>query len=307
MRFGLALVLLFCLAAAPATQPADPEHKVWELTSYLRGTAAQIRHILNGEIIRITNGVNDTSRQLEDSKADLERDTRNCMDQAHARPDYKEFHDQMEQAAKDLEFARSQGTIDQRMSVSSRYNRCKQTCEQIEQAALAADRNVPADQKRIAELSTDLKGAKASLEKAASWRAELLEAAGNSLKLDGWPMEKGAEGILGELRVVEAKDGIAGCPYELLEETGTSNGPDGIVKIKGLAHPVVLMIHGLDLTNIHGGSTIKPNRTFRVINTVRIQGEIFVEVEPAPGPLDLLWEKMTAPITPEEMAAARKR
>lgn len=305
MRRWVGLIVVLCLAAGPA-RAEDPQTKVWELTDYLKGTPAQIRATLYKEIIRLTRASRETSRELTEAQSDLSSDTKAVLDRAHARSDCAGLIRALPQARADLDRARSSGTTQERMTASSKFNRIKEAIEAIEKSEMRGDRQIPADQKRIAELTSEAKEQKTSLDKAEEWKSRIVNAVEFSFKLQ-WPLKVGDRGLLGDVvvRDVISSDSFT-CTYEAFETLAEGHNAEGIVDVHGVGHVIGMMVEGVDTKSLKTGSTVNLDQIFELIRKKEIGGEMFYMVRRSPGAEDFLWHKITAGVSDDELAAAAK-
>lgn len=305
MRRWLGLIVVVCLAAGQASAE-DPQTKVWELTDYLKGTPAQIRSILYKEIIRLTRASRETSRELAEAQSELTRDTAAALDRAHARPDCATLIQALPQAKTNLDRARSSGTTQDRMAASSKYNRIKEAIESIERSELRSDRQIPEDQKRIAELTSESNEQKKSLDKAEEWKDKIVNAVEFSFRLQ-WPLKPGDRGLLGDVvvRDVISSDSFT-CNYDAFETLAEGHNAEGIVDVRGVSHTIGLLVEGIGTQSLKTGGTINLDKIFELIRKKDIGGEPYYVVRRSPGPEDYLWQKITAGVSDDEVAAAAR-
>lgn len=304
MRRWLGLIVVGVCLTGGSIRAEDPQTKLWELTDYLKGTPAQIRAILYKEIIRLTRANRETSGELAEAQSDLTRDTAAALDRAHARTDCAALIRALPQAKAELDRARGGGTTAERMAASSKYNRIREGIDSIERSELHSDREIPADQKRIADLTNQVSEQKKSLDKAEEWKNKIVNAIEFSFRLQ-WPLKLGDRGLLGDVvvRDVISSDSFT-CNYDAFETLQEGHNAEGIVDVHGVSHTIGLLVQGVDTNSLKTGSTINLDKDFELIRRKDVGGETFYVVRRSPGPEDYLWDRVTAGVSDNELAAA---
>lgn len=304
-RWFALFVVITCLAAGSA-RAVDPHNQTWDLTDYLKGTPAQIRAVLYKEIIRLTRNNRETRRELAEAQADLSRDTAAALDRAHARTDCAAMIKELPHAKQELDRARSGGTTEQRMAASSKYNRIREQIDAIERSELRSDRQIPADQKRIAELTSQIDEQKKSLDKAEEWKNRIVNAIEFSFRLR-WPLTPGDQGLLGDVVVRDViSDDSFTCTYDAFEKLSEGHDTEGLVGVQGVVHSVHLLVEGVDTKSLMAGGTINLDKNFELMGKKEIGGEVFYRVRRVAAAEDVLWEQVSSGVSDTELAAAAK-
>lgn len=302
VRFHLvAAIVLFGVAARAGDIHPSPNQ--WNLTDYLKGTPEQIRRILYKDIIRLDRSIRDTEHAIEEAKLELAKDTADSLDRCHKRPDYVAAKAERDSAARDLIAARNGGQTEDRVRASSRFNRAKAITDRLEGEAISGNPHIHVDQQQLATNIGRLSDQQKSLSDAIAWKDHLLAAGANSLKLV-WPVDPGATGFLGTVKVDEVDGDKILVGYEVFEPTEQSDAGEGLVIRKGIVHPVKLLITCPESHDCHQGSRLLLNRTFEVVAEKEIGDVNCFIVRSSPSDADKLWQVLTAPITDSELSAA---
>lgn len=304
MRRRLGLIVMGVCLTAGSIRAEDAQTKLWELTDYLKGTPAQIRAVLYKEIIRLTRANRETRRELAEAQSDLTRDNAAALDRAHGRTDCAALMRALPQAKAELDHARSGGTTAERMAASSKYNRIREGIDSIERSELRNDRQIPADQKRIADLTSQVSEQQKSLDKAEEWKNKIVNAIEFSFRLQ-WPLKPGDRGLLGDVvvRDVISSDSFT-CNYDAFETLQEGHNAEGIVDVHGISHTIGLVVQGVDTDALKTGSTINLDKTFELTRKKDVGGETFYVVHRSPGTEDYLWDRVTAGVSDVELAAS---
>lgn len=302
MQRGVFLLILATIAigAGPATQPDDPDAKVWNLTSYLTGTPLQIRATLYGEVQRFRASIHETNREIEDARRDIVSDSAACLKRARDSATYHALKIDMDAGKKELDEARESGTTQDRFVAGGKYNHAKSAIERIERDALASDQNLLSDHKRFDVLSKKLEDERASLAASQQWAKKIANAARSSFALE-WPLSPGAKGFLGDVKVKQVIDDAFVCDYSADEIITSKNSGEGFVSQRGIVHPVELLVLNSGLKDIKVGSTVSLDRTFEVAQGKMIGDSIYYFVKPSPTDADRLWERISVEPTDGEI------
>lgn len=298
----LLLILFVTSSVVSGEQPMKlhPDADTWNLTSYLKGTPAQIRRTLYGDIVRLNRGLRETSIELDEAKADLATDRAVCLKRCHERPDYKAAKSDRDAAERDLAAARNGGTPQDRLAASGRFNRAKAITDRLAANALADDRNMAGDQRRIDVDTSRLADQQESLTKAIEWKDQLLAACANSLRLE-WPLDEGAKGFLGTVKVRDVTDGAIVADYAADEVVSQSDAGEGLANVTVHRHVVRILASFEGANDCHRGSSVLLNRTFVVVSEKTIGDEEYYLLHSTPSDQDALWRAITSPVGEREL------
>ncbi|HZL35249.1 MAG TPA: hypothetical protein VFC78_08060 [Tepidisphaeraceae bacterium] len=285
-------------AQAPATSPAaDPfDSMVWELTTYLKGTAPQIRDRLNGEVERLNAKIQETQTNIREARADSETDQQGSIAKLRALPAYQALEAREKTAIAALEAARKDGTPADRIIASSRYNKIRTDRLKMEKDAANKSPEHVADLKRAREYEDSLKRYQQSLRKAHAWRNELLQSIRNAFRMQavgadqGGPLTSGSSGILGEVTVlrVDGPDRLI-VAYSAPQILGRGKDEEGIATHPVHFWKVKLLLKGINTTGLKEDDITTIDHNFVVDNVLddEKEGRVF-SAKAAPTDADRL-------------------
>ncbi len=186
------------VAAAPEAAATQPNEKVWELTDYLKGTAPQIRDLVNGELERLLAIRKGREALLAKSNADLAAIQAKLLDALHKTPNYQRVVAETKAAQADLEALRRDpaSPAQKKMDASSRYNQLRASADKLEKDALAADKDIARLRREAQDYQADLKRNEKSVETARKWRDQLIPAIRTTYRLR-WPVRRLARDLWG--------------------------------------------------------------------------------------------------------------
>ncbi len=115
---------------------ADPASRKWDLTTYLKGTAADVKKTLDKDVVEVDARCKAVEADLKRSEKRYKEEESSLLEEIHKRPEYAEAAARLAKAQAELDAAKS-GPLDQRMAASSRFNKVKGDVQRIERAATA--------------------------------------------------------------------------------------------------------------------------------------------------------------------------
>jgi hypothetical protein len=292
--------VLWCAGAARAADDSG-DQKQWELTPYLKGTAPQIRDLLNGEVERITGRIADTERKIAEGKDDCAADEKASADRVHKSAAYQKAAADTKKAEEDLAEARKSGTSSDRLDASSRFNKGRLLMETLEHDAVVKNTTLDEDRHRVYELEKDLKRYHETLDKATKWREHLLEATRNGFCLKG-PVKPDSKGILGKVTVKKVIDkNTVLVEYEAPELLEQGKDSEGIQTYSARFSKIKVLASGIDTKGMKAGETTYIDHTLVVTKIADDEAE-GKEYVASPMPSDA--DKLLDLIIPLKTAAA---
>lgn len=295
----------FAQAAAPENADAF-NSKVWELTSYLKGTPTQIRDRLNGEVERLRAKVQETHQNIRESRADSLRDQQACVDKLHATPAYQQLAAQEKQAKADLDQARANGSPTDRIEASSRYNKLRTAVQKLDSGAVNHCKEMDADLKRLHEYESNLKRYNTALDTATQWRQGLLRAIRNGFCMKG-PLKVGSSGVLPEAKVLKVVGPHSALLFykapQLLKQ---GKEEEGVQTFSAIEWKVKLLVTGIDTKNLKVDQTIPLDHNLVVTKSEddEKEGQIY-DAKAAPTDIDRLLQTIV-PLKSDSATGAGK-
>jgi hypothetical protein len=267
------LLVVSALRADDTTQPSarsekpDPANKgemVWGLTDYLKGTTAQVRALLNGDVDRLTAQIADTRRNIAELQTDIAAEKKHGLEQARNSPQYKALTDEMNQA----DLARKTSDGQDKLDASARFNKARFARQKMEEDAAAVGSTYTDDLQNLANAQKEIVGHEAALKKAKEWRGHLVAAIRSTFALD-IPMRPGKTGLIASIQVVAvADDAVIGQYDAAVANTGTDAGTAEGIKTEMVEfRTVTLMLHGA-YPAAKIGKVLSLNRSFEVVKPV---------------------------------------
>lgn len=289
---------------AVSAPPGDAGGKEWELTSYLKGTAPQIRDKLNGEMERLIVKIRETRAIIKKYNDDSIADEKAAIEAVHKSDAYKQATDEKANAEQALDAARKGGSSQEKLDASSRFNKARMAVEKMEHDAVTNCQPLSQDRHHAYESQGDLKRYTEALDKATAWREELLDAIRTTFSLQGPhlhgnernPLEhlEGAKGTLPKVTVAKIVDGShAVVDYELisLDMDHPLKEKEEIKIFNGISTRVKILVSGIDTSKMKQGDKTNLDHTFVVEGRrhSEIQGTIFL-AGPSPSEVDALFD-----------------
>jgi hypothetical protein len=286
-----ALAGMLCVASAARATNDDAalDQKQWELTPYLKGTAPQIRDLLNGEVERITGRIKSTEQKIAEGKNDCKADEDATLERVHKSAAYQKAAAETKKAEEDLAEARKSGSSSDRLEASSRFNKGRVAMEKLEHGALTTNTTLDEDRHRVSELEKDLKRYRQTLDKANKWRDELLQATRNGFCIKA-PVKPDSKGILGKVTVKKVVEkGTALVEYEAPELLAQEKDDEGMKIFHARFSKIKVLVSGIDTKGMKAGATVYLDRTFVIksIEDDEIEGKEYV-ASPLPSDTDKL-------------------
>ncbi len=283
-----------------------PEDRQWRITSYVKGTPAQVKGTLDKEIVEFAKKIGLAQRELKILQKQIADKRADLTVVLHKRSDYVKLTEQVALSKAALDDARARGSsAAERIEASSNYNRLKTDLDKLEKG-LDADPGVADLLKRDAELRERISTHRATARKSLEWRQTLVEALVTTVTITG-PISVGESiGILGEVEVreVDGNDVIAG--FDLFENQKVVKKGEGVYSVMRSGKRVPIKIRGLDdkLNTLKPGEKLKLHRVFCVTDSqpVKPAGRLLT-VEPQPSDLDYLLQQIETPPDIDKIAA----
>ncbi len=270
----LAILLAALLAAFPARaedpKPRDQKierkdgHRVWELTSYLRGTATEIRQTLIGQVEALLASRAKAKVRATDLTQKLDQARQHAENVLLADPQYKPLLTTLKDTERVKDEVRRNGsTAQERLDAGAAYVKAKAAFDQRHKQVVDDDANVVQLGKELAEARQQLREVEIAVGKEEVWRRELVDAIHGTFLIP-WPMRRGMIGILGTItpRKAIGKDAFEGV-YHAGEQVNTEGQREGIITIQQMIHPVRVIVRGVE-PPWEVGKPIALNRAFAV-------------------------------------------
>ncbi len=275
-------------AGPPAVHPDAGPEQTWHFTTYLKGTTAQVRKQLNGEVERLMAKTKATEKAIADDKAAIEAEEKASVERLHQSEPYQKLKADLKASEAERDTARKSGDSQGRLSASARCNRLRASIEQMDNDALAKNTALVEDRGSLHEQTIALKRHQESLEKARKWRDTLLEAIRTSARLK-WPLQPGNMGVLGKVTPVQIVDAHSMViQYEAYEEVGKSGQTEEIQNIDVIPHRVKMIVTGIDTKGMQEKQPITLDKTFTVDKTAE-DGK-YVVSKTAPSNIDQFFD-----------------
>ena len=254
-----ALAIVPAAAASDRVKPDEARQTVhatdakrsareWQITSYLHGDADALRQQLKREVSRLAQLYNEKSQSLRETVSELESDTKRRLVLLGKTDNYRQAAEELRQAKEDYEAAHRLDDSQARVRSSSRLNKAKAAVARMEKDAVAEDREITKDYKRITAIQQEQADIKRSLIQALQWRNHVVSVTRNDCLLK-WPVV-GEKGTLGTVRPVAVDGRGIVVDAEIYEEVSPAR-PAG----EGFAETLVRTHHvRLHISGMHTGS-----------------------------------------------------
>lgn len=226
---GVLLVAPWVRADSPDDSSKPPE-KVWVLTSYLKGTAPQVREQLQRPVDEFLAKTADARAKVEARKAEIARARKRAAERARQSPDYKSLAADLAKATAALKEARAHGSTADRLAASSTFNKVRAAMTKLEDRAAAGDRDLPALRQRLGEEEAAAARCAESLRKTRAWRDELIDSIAQAYMMRG-RLEPGLQGTLGRVKVLDATGDSVVVEFFTTEQVTESKVEEGIEKL----------------------------------------------------------------------------
>jgi len=259
-----ALVGIACLNApgmaedAPSPAAGGPEYN---LTSYLKGTAPQVRDRLNGEVERLIVRLKESQTALADCDKDIANDTKAAIEKARKSDLYRQTLAEKTRAEQELEIARKSGTPQERLQAGSRFNKARLTIEKMENDAVLHSEALAQDRNHSYDIQRQIKRFKESLDRAVAWRTELLNAIRTTYGMRG-PLKDGSKGVLPLVTVAKVVDADhLLVRYDAPELISKGKEAEGIQSYSARFYHTTILVP-LDTKNIKTGDKINIDHVY---------------------------------------------
>jgi hypothetical protein len=267
MRRFAGTLLLLAIVCASAGRAETPDEHVWELNSYLRGTTAEVRELLNGEVERFLALQSDRQRKVEEQTHFVENTERAVLAEVHATDAYRARLQDRDAAEQSMQALAAGNDLTARMSASSRFNKARLAMEGMEKQAMRNDPVLIRARVDLVNRQNDLNRIEPALATAQAWRDELLSALRDTYRLR-YPLRVGDVGTLGcvtpdEITVPDSLV-IVYTASEFMELVQDARQGEGIKTYSVLNHLVRMEVRGIDTSEIKPGEETFLDRTFRV-------------------------------------------
>jgi hypothetical protein len=293
------LLLLTFIASRAVAQPAEDKverkdgHRVWKLTSYLQGTAAEIRQQLNGQVNHLVESRKKQVDRIADLTTKIDQAKQHGENILLADDQYVRLEKSLKEAEAAKDQARKTGTPQDRLDAGAAYVKVKSAIDQRRKVLVDDDPNVVALTKELAEAKTQLHELEVSIGKEESWRRELVDAVHGSLLMQ-WPMRRGNVGILGPLipQRSDGKDSFE-ANFNAGEVVQNEGSREGITSVGVIVHPVRVLVKGFEGA-FEIGKPVAVNRAYQVAGGSEEGGRGVIVVKRLPDEVDELLEAIEA-------------
>jgi hypothetical protein len=149
-----AIMSLFAAASsARSATEAVPmaDAKVWNLSKFLKGSAAEIRDTLQRPADELLHKMAEKRSKIAEHKAAIVRAREAAIARCRTYPRHKVLVERLAKAETDMAEAKASGTVQQRLESSSRFNKLRKAIQQREDDAVIFDRELPVLRKMLAE------------------------------------------------------------------------------------------------------------------------------------------------------------
>ena len=287
---ALVLSLLWLTAVASAETPRPAAEKRFQLGQYVKGTAAEIRQMLQGPVDEFTQKTKDAKRRAAEREVALEAAKAAALPRARETPTYRRLAESAAATERELEAVRRSGTARQRIDASTRLNRLRAAMDKMDKDAVAGDGEVARQTAALAAERESVTRCEQSLEKATTWRDHWVYAIECTFRLTA-PVGVGGEGVLTTVKVLEPHgprhEGVL-VEYEAAEQTGLGAEVEGIQTVNVVMKKVRLLL-GPDTPGAAGagrGDVLELFRNYRV-ESVTPDGDVYVAAR-RPADVDAL-------------------
>jgi hypothetical protein len=285
-------VLTASTLAAPRPKDAPDTEKVWDLNTYLKGTAAEIRGTLQKSVDEFTQKTAEAERQVQVCKSDYEKRRAVVVQQARDSDSYRELAAVLAEAEKSLAEVRRSGTSLERVAVSGRANRARQGMKAIEMAAPPNDEQLRVTKRLWVEADESVARCRESLKKARAWRDKLITTIIRTYRLDG-PLRFGREGTIVEAKVLAANRDSLLVECFVPESFVNEGEKEGIVHLSAVGKEVKIQV-------LAGGPSYKVGDVVDlphnfVVTDLRFDGELtpIYTAKPKRAELDDLLDRVS--------------
>jgi hypothetical protein len=260
----------------PASNPSDP---IWNLNSYLHGTAAEVRDQLNREAEHFLWKKNALQHDVQALHAEAAAAEAAAINAARATPAYKQTAAEFAGADKELDQARLGDDPQRRLAASSRRNTLKLKFEQMEKTAVASDARLAAARKSLARAEKDLAEITASFDKVQQWRNHLLDAMCSTFRMPA-PVRVGSAGFLGAVTPHVIGNGEVLVEYDApdLSTAREMQDREGVVHMSVAMQRVRILLVGMRDAGLKAGQEVRLDQTFVVEDVKNLGdfGKVFV-------------------------------
>ncbi|HZL34948.1 MAG TPA: hypothetical protein VFC78_06545 [Tepidisphaeraceae bacterium] len=264
-------VATLCCAATPhvsgaqedkATVPRDKNgEKIWDLTSYLKGTRFEIRDKLNLEVDRLEAKRPGLAIRAAEWRTDLKKEERQAVARVRATEEYKDVVKAIVVDEQKLDIAPPRD----RFEISTRLRENRRALKTLEEQAADSDQKVRELREQVSANDLNVQRIEDAYQKASKWRQELIDLTKNTLSL-GWPLERGAQGLLLEITPVQIVHGDAVfIEYRADEEVSSVDKGEGIAIVQSKVHKVQILISGIDVKGMREGKPLRFERNVEIV------------------------------------------
>lgn len=302
VRITLMLLYLSPSAAEGGAQPG-PGEKTFRLGKYVKGTAAEIRQMLQGPVDEFVEKTQTAKKRAAEREAALAAAKEAAVPRVRQTPAYQRLVTSAAEAERDLEQLRRSGTTRQRLDASTKLNRFRAAMDKMDRDAITGDAEVARQAARLAEERESVARCEQSLEKATVWRDQWVYAIECTFRLDA-PVGVGDEGVLTTVKVLEPHgpkhEGVL-VEYEAAEQTGLGKEIEGIQTVNVVMKKHRLLL-GPDTPGAKGarsGEVLELFRNYRIESaTTDADGSVYVAAR-RPADIDALMTEVM-PLRPKD-------
>ena len=289
------VTLSWALQVPAAAETAEP---TFRLGKYVKGTAPEIRQMLQGPVDEFTTKTKDAKKRLAECEAAIAAAREGAKPRLRETKRYRDLEASAEAAQRELDRVRQSGTARQKLDASTRLNRLRTTLAKMEADAVANDPHIARLKARLAEEKESVERCQLSLEKATTWRDQWVYAIECTFRIAA-PVQVGSQGVLTTVRVLKPNspthEGVL-VLYEAAEQTGLGGQVEGIQMVNVVMKKERLLL-GPDTPGAAGakkGDVLELFRTYRVESmTTDADGPVYVTAR-RPHENDALMAEMMA-------------
>jgi hypothetical protein len=282
MRRWMILGLLLLVGAAPAAKPGE---KTWELTPYLKGTAEQIRDLLNSDVDRLSEKQKELSAKINELGTDVGNEQRAAVARVRRSDVYAATAKAIKEGDAKLEGMPPDAPG--RFGVANQVRRDRAKLKALEASASDGDEQITTDKNQLSEAKLQRERISESLTAATAWRAKLIDAVRFTYSMKG-PLRVGSDGTLGKVTVVKISGPMSMIAkwtvHRIVERGDEAEAIEGVLV---RSSEVNLLVSGVSTHDLKEGQTLFLDRHF-VLSRISYADDLdfIFAVKPSPNDRD---------------------
>ncbi len=273
-QMALAAVVACFGAAIPASRAdlplADISTTHFQLGPYIKGSADQVRDLINGPVESLLAKRADLIQQQETIRATEAEKT--AVQLRQTSPAFVKAEADLAAAQEAADAARAGDDGAARIAAQQRLTAAKANVQR-QLAAAPKDPSVASDREAIAALQRRVAAMTTPIADAMRGRARTLDGFRTSAELPG-PPNDGAKGFLKQIKIVKVIDAhsFAGeyVAIEKLGEDKDAKVADGQKAFKGKGYRTRLLVTDTDTAKLHEHTTVDIDRTYELAGTQKV-------------------------------------